>query len=67
MKRLDQAIALTKAPVTLDSMKEWERLCSEARGAEAQQIGDLYETLLDLASDDVYEQYLEQLAQQAEA
>ncbi|WP_428773134.1 hypothetical protein [Vibrio sp.] len=62
MKRLDKAVQLTQAPITLESFLEWERLHAEAQGEEAELIGDLYDAMLAAATDEVYEVYMEHLA-----
>jgi hypothetical protein len=67
MKLLDQALALLSKPVTLDSIREWDKLCKQARGSEAQQIGELYETLLDELSASDFDLYMAELADWAES
>lgn len=67
MKLYQQAEALLDKPVTLDSMHEWERLCKQARGKEADQIGEMYETLLDELPEDLFNAYMEELADWSEA
>jgi len=61
MKLLKQAMQLLDNPVTLDTMREWEHLCAQAKGEEAERIGDLYETLLGEASEEVFNAYMEGL------
>ncbi|MDO6497336.1 hypothetical protein [Photobacterium sanguinicancri] len=65
MKLLAKAQQLTQQPVTFDSLVELDTLCGQAKGIEAERIADLQETLLELASDDVYHLWMEYLVQEA--
>jgi hypothetical protein len=67
MKLLEKALDILKKPITLDSMREWDKLCKQARGSEAQQIGELYETLLDELSASDFDLYMAELADWAES
>jgi hypothetical protein len=67
MKLLEKALDILKKPITLDSMREWDKLCKQARGSEAQQIGELYETLLDELSAEDFDLYMAELADWAES
>jgi hypothetical protein len=59
MKNLERAIELSKAPVTLDDFLEWDKLLTQSHGAEADEIGELYTTMMSNAEQGVHEQYVE--------
>lgn len=58
MNYFEQALKLSELPVTLEDFLEWEQLLQQARGEEADAIGELYTTMMANASEDVHEQYV---------
>ncbi|MCG9624631.1 hypothetical protein L1D34_07230 [Vibrio mediterranei] len=59
MKYLNQAIALSRQDhVTLNDLRTYDALLAKARGDEANQIGDLYSTLISLATPEDYAQFI---------
>ncbi|WP_407546541.1 hypothetical protein [Vibrio parahaemolyticus] len=62
MSDYDKALELLNSEITLDVMLQWENLCQNARGAEAEHIAELYTSFEAKMSDDVYEDYMAHLA-----
>lgn len=56
MKYYQQALIVTSPPITLESFLEWELLVSQARGEEADRIGELFESMI-FHAPEVYEEY----------
>ncbi|MCR9664494.1 hypothetical protein [Vibrio parahaemolyticus] len=54
----EQALELTRPPVTLENLQEYDALLSKAKGEEANRIGDLYTVLISQTDPEVYEQYV---------
>lgn len=66
MSDYEKALELLNRTITLEVMLEWEALCQNARGAEAEQIAELYTSFEAKMSDDAYEDYLAHLAESAQ-
>ncbi|PTP90098.1 MULTISPECIES: hypothetical protein [Vibrio] len=60
MKYLNQALELSKAPVTLEDFLEWDRLLDVAKGEEANRIGELYTTMMSNSTPEIHEHYVMQ-------
>ncbi|MDF5224806.1 hypothetical protein P3655_07240 [Vibrio parahaemolyticus] len=58
MNIYEQALELTRPPVTLENLQQYDALLSKAKGEEADRIGDLYTVLISQAAPEVYEQYV---------
>ncbi|MDF5045542.1 hypothetical protein P3632_22115 [Vibrio parahaemolyticus] len=58
MNIYEQALELTRPPVTLENLQEYDALLSKAKGEEANRIGDLYTVLISQTDPEVYEQYV---------
>lgn len=67
MERLHQAQAIAAKPVIeLSDLNQLDQLIGQAKGAEADRIGDLVEAAMQSASEDVLEMYFEQSVTDAE-
>ncbi|WP_087022432.1 hypothetical protein [Thaumasiovibrio subtropicus] len=46
MELLKQAQILIKQPLTIESLRELDKLCEQAKGVEADRLGDIWEAAM---------------------